>query len=65
MHSIAKRLRDFTRIDPPIFKGSKKFQTSPRSLCTSSTKFFVAMGAKETEKAELDSYQLKDVAQTW
>ncbi|XP_069143314.1 uncharacterized protein [Solanum lycopersicum] len=23
------------------------------------------MGAKDTEKAELDSYQLKDVAQTW
>ena len=28
-------------------------------------KIFVAMGATDTEKAELASYQLKDVAQAW
>ena len=28
-------------------------------------KILVAMGATDIKKAELDSYQLKDVAQTW
>ena len=40
------------------------FRGPPRSV-DEVHKILLAMGATETEKAELSSYQLKDVAQTW
>ena len=51
------------RINPPIFKGSKTLE-DPRDFVHEVHKIFVCMGARDTEKTELDSYQLKDVAQT-
>ncbi|XP_069155812.1 uncharacterized protein [Solanum lycopersicum] len=62
--SIADRLRDFTRMNPPIFTGAKTSE-DPQEFIDELHKILVAMGATDIEKAELASYQLKDVAQTW
>ena len=64
VRSMADRLRDFMRIDPSIFTGSKTSE-DPQEFVDEVHKILVAMGATDTEKAELTSYQLKDVAQTW
>ena len=61
---MANRLRDFTRMNPPIFTGSKNAE-DPQEFVDEVHKILVAMGATDTEKAELASYKLKDVAQTW
>ncbi|XP_069151948.1 uncharacterized protein [Solanum lycopersicum] len=62
--SMADRLRDFTRMNPPIFKGSKTSEHSQEFMDEVHT-ILVAIGATNTEKAELAAYQLKDVSQTW
>ena len=64
VRSMADRLRDFTRMNPPIFTGSKTSE-DPQEFIDEVHKILVAMGATDIEKAELASYQLKDVAQTW
>ncbi|XP_069152031.1 uncharacterized protein [Solanum lycopersicum] len=64
VRSIADRLRDFTRMNPPIFTGAKTSE-DPQEFIDELHKILVAMGATDIEKAELASYQLKDVAQTW
>ncbi|XP_069152666.1 uncharacterized protein [Solanum lycopersicum] len=64
VRSIADRLRDFTRMNPPIFTGAKTSE-DPQEFIDELYKILVAMGATDIEKAELASYQLKDVAQTW
>ena len=51
------------RMNPPIFTGSKTSE-DPREIVDEVNKILVAMGATYTEKAELASYQLKDVTQT-
>ena len=61
---MADRLRDFTRMNPPIFTGAKTSE-NPQDFIDEVHKILVAMGATDIEKAELASYQLKDVAQTW
>ena len=61
---MADRLRDFTRMNPPIFTGSKTSE-DPQEFVDEVHMILVAMGATDTDKAELASYQLKDVAQTW
>ena len=58
---MADRLRDFTRMNPPIFIGSE----DPQEFLDELHKILVAMGASNTEKAEFNSYQPKDVAQSW
>ena len=60
---MADKLRDFTRMNPPIFTGSN-ISEDPQEFVDEVHKIFVAMGATDTKKAELASYQLKDVAQT-
>ena len=50
--TMASRLRDFTRINPPTLYGSK-FEEDPH-----------AMGFTTSEKAELTIYQLKHMGQT-
>ena len=60
---MADRLRDFTRMNPPIFTGSKTSE-DPQEFIDEVHKILVAMGATDIEKAELASYKLKDVAQT-
>ena len=58
------RLRDFTRINPPIFKWSKTSE-DPHEFVYALHKITQAMGATNTKKVELASFQLQDVAQTW
>ena len=64
VRSMADRLRDFTRMNPPIFTGAKTSE-DPQEFVDEVHKILVAMGATDIEKAELASYQLKDVAHTW
>lgn len=60
---MAERLRDFTNMNPPIFTRSKT--SSSQEFMHEVHKILVAMGATYTEKVELSSYHLKDIAQTW
>ena len=53
--SMAERLRDFTRMNPPIFPRSMTLEDS-QEFVDEVHKFFVAMGAKDTDKEELISY---------
>ena len=57
---MAYKLRDFTRKNPPIFRG---FKTSddPQEFVDEVHKILVTMGDMDTEKALLASYQLNDV----
>ena len=47
-----------------IFIGSK-ISEDPHEFMDEVPKVLVAMGAIDTYKAELASYQLKDVSQSW
>ena len=60
---MADRLRVFTRLNPPIFTGSKNAE-DPQEFVDEVHKILVAMGATDTKKEKLSSYQIKDVAQT-
>ncbi|KAK4729667.1 hypothetical protein R3W88_022655 [Solanum pinnatisectum] len=62
--TMASRLKDFVRINPPIFLGSKVGE-DPQEFLDEVYKIVNAMGVSSSEKAELASYQLKDVAQVW
>ena len=61
VRSMVYRLREFMRMKPPIFTGSKTSE-NPQDFLDEVPKIFVAMGVTSTEKAELASYQLQDVA---
>ena len=61
---MADRLREFKRINPPIFIGSKTSE-DPQEFVDEVHKIMVDMGAFDIEKGELAFYQLKDVTQTW
>ena len=63
VRNMADRLRDFTTKDPFIFTGAKTLRDS-QEFIDEVHKILVAMGATVIENAELDSYQLKDVAHT-
>ena len=62
--TITSRLRDFVRINSPIFFGSKVGE-DPQEFHDGVYKVLSAMGVKSTEKAELALYQLRDVSQIW
>ncbi|MCQ8086693.1 retrotransposon gag domain-containing protein, partial [Salmonella enterica] len=62
--TMASKLRDFVRMNPPVFLGSKVGE-DPQELLDEVYKVVSAMGVTSKEKAELASYQLKDVAQIW
>ena len=64
VRSMVERLRDFTKINPPIFTRSKNSK-DPKEFMDQVHKILVAMGATDTAKVEMVLYQLKDVAQTW
>ena len=51
-------------MNPPISTGAKTPQ-DPQEIVYEVHKTLVAMMATDIEKAELTSYQLKDVAKTW
>ena len=50
-------------MNPPTFYGSK-VDEDPQEFIDEVYKILYAMGVSSSEKAELDTYQLKDVAQT-
>ncbi|XP_015086975.1 uncharacterized protein LOC107030088 [Solanum pennellii] len=62
--TIASRLRDFTRMNPPMYFGSK-VDEDPQDFLDEFYKIMFAMGVSTIERAELAAYNLKDVAQTW
>ncbi|XP_069152651.1 uncharacterized protein [Solanum lycopersicum] len=61
---MADTLRDFTRMNPPIFTGAMTSEDT-QGFIDEVHKILVAMRATDIEKAELAFYQLKDVEQTW
>uniref|UniRef100_M1DY98 Gag-pol polyprotein n=1 Tax=Solanum tuberosum TaxID=4113 RepID=M1DY98_SOLTU len=60
----AFRVREFLRINPPEFYGSK-VEEDPNGFIEEVYKVLVIIGVSSIEKAELAAYQLKDVAQIW
>ncbi|TMX01197.1 hypothetical protein EJD97_024960 [Solanum chilense] len=62
--TMASKLRDFTRMNPPIYYDSKTNE-DPQEFVDEVHKILYAMGVNEEEKAELVAYQLNDVAQVW
>ena len=58
----ASRVRDFTRMNPPEFHGSK-VDEDPQAFIDEVGKVVTIMGVTSVEKAELAAYQLKGVAQ--
>ncbi|KAK4731588.1 hypothetical protein R3W88_024576 [Solanum pinnatisectum] len=58
------RLREFVRMNPPMFLGSK-VEEDPQDFLDEVYKVVNAMGVTSIEKVELVAYQLKDVAQVW
>ena len=61
---MASRLRDFMRMNPPMFFGSKVYE-DPQDFIDEVYNILFSMGVSTIAKAELAAYQLKDVAQTW
>ena len=51
-------------MNPPTFYGSK-VDEEPQEFIDEVYKILHAMGVSSSEKVELATYQLKDVAQTW
>ena len=60
----ASRIRDFTRMNPPEYYGSKANE-DPQDFIEEIFKVMDIMGASSTEMAELAAYQLKGIAQIW
>ena len=58
---MASRLKDFTRMNPPMFFGSM-VNEDPKDFLYEVYKILHYMGLNSNEKADLASYQLKDVA---
>lgn len=61
---MVSRRSDFTRINPPIVYGYK-VDEDPIKFLDEVYKMLYAMGVSSSEKDDLASYQLKDMAQTW
>ena len=61
---MVDRLLDITRMNPPIFTGSMSSEDL-QEFIDEVHKIFVAMGATNSEKAEMALYHLKAVARTW
>ncbi|KAK4729681.1 hypothetical protein R3W88_022669 [Solanum pinnatisectum] len=62
--TLASRLRDFVRMNPPIFIGSRIGEDLQEFL-DGVYKIVDTIGVSSREKAELASYQLKEVSQVW
>ncbi|KAK4737364.1 hypothetical protein R3W88_001061 [Solanum pinnatisectum] len=60
--TTTSRVRDFTRMNPMEFHGSK-VEDDPQEFIDEVYKMLMIMGVTPVEKAELDAYQLKGVAQ--
>ena len=62
--TMTSRLRNFLRMNPPIFRGSKVAEYT-HDFIDEVYKIVCALGVTSRKKVELDSYQLKDVAKLW
>ncbi|XP_049410448.1 uncharacterized protein LOC125873590 [Solanum stenotomum] len=62
--TMASRLRDFVRMNPLVFLGSK-VEEEPQEFLDEVYKVVNAMGVTSIEKVELAAYQLKDVGKVW
>ena len=62
--TMASCLKDFTQMNPPTFCGSK-VDEDPQEFLDEVYKVLYSMGVTSIQKAELASYKLKDLAQTW
>ncbi|WMV29366.1 hypothetical protein MTR67_022751, partial [Solanum verrucosum] len=62
--TTTSRVRDFTRMNPPEFRGSK-VEEYPQEFIDEVYKALMIIGVTPMEKAELAAYQLKGVAQIW
>ena len=59
----ASRIRDFTRMNPPKYIGSKANE-DPQDFIEEIFKTVDIVGVSASEKAELAAYQLKGIAQS-
>ncbi|KAK4733907.1 hypothetical protein R3W88_008168 [Solanum pinnatisectum] len=64
VNTMASRLRDFTRMNPHMFFGSKVGE-DPQEFVEEVYKIINVMGVTSIEKVELAAYQWKDMAQVW
>ena len=62
--TMASYLSDFTRMNPHTFYRST-VEEDPQEFIDEVYKVLLAMGLSINEKADLTTYQLKDVAQVW
>ena len=60
---MASHLRDLTRMNPPTFYGPNVEEDS-QEFIHEDYKILFALGLNTSEKAELSTYKLKDVAKT-
>ncbi|KAH0728122.1 hypothetical protein KY284_003987 [Solanum tuberosum] len=60
----ASRVRDFVRMNPSEFYGSK-LDEDPQKFIDEVHKILAIMGVRSENKTELAAYQLKGVAQIW
>ncbi|KAK4731353.1 hypothetical protein R3W88_024341 [Solanum pinnatisectum] len=60
----ASRVKDFSRINPPEFHGSK-VEEDPHRFIDEVYKILDIMGVSSKEKVELATYQLNDVSEVW
>ena len=60
----ASSVRDFMRMNPPEFYGSK-VEEDPKEFIDEVYKVLVIMGVTSVEKEELAAYQLKGIAQAY
>ncbi|TMW94071.1 hypothetical protein EJD97_010778 [Solanum chilense] len=63
-NTLTSRLKDFLRMNPPIFRGSKVGEDNQEFL-DEVYKILYSIGVTSREKAKFDSYQVKDVVQVW
>jgi len=64
VNSTALRVRDFMRMNPSEFYGSK-VEKVPKGFKDEIYKLLSIMGVTSVEKVKLATYQLKDIAQVW
>jgi len=64
VQNSASWIRDFQRMNPPEFEGSK-VDEDPMQFIEECYRIVAIMGVPPNEKAELVAYQLKGVARVW